>query len=421
MAKGTEIYHVSARQIFDSRGLPTVEAEVMLQEGLIGRAAVPAGASTGSLEAHELRDGGTAFNGMGVTKAVDNIKNIIGPELNGIDPTEQASIDERMCILDGTHNKSRLGANAILAVSLATAKAAAIARHKPLFEYIGDMAGNKEFKLPLALMNFINGGKHAAGSTDIQEFMIMPHGASDFAGQMRVGSEIFQSLKRVLSDVGYATTVGDEGGFAPAFLGGNNEALDLLSSAVVQTGYELGSEVTFALDVAASELYKNEVYSLATEDRALLSGGMISLYKKLVKRYPIASIEDGLDEKDIPAWQALTEVLGDKTQIVGDDLLVTNPDIIRQAIHDKSANAVLIKPNQVGTLTETMEAVRLAQAAGWKTIMSHRSGETEDTTIAHLAVGLGTDQIKTGSVSRSERLAKYNELLRIEEHLATRN
>lgn len=411
------ITHIHARQIFDSRGFPTVEADVTLADGTLGRAAVPSGASTGSGEALELRDGGEAYGGKGTTKAVANINDIIAPALIGKDAGDQRALDNLLLELDGTENKSKLGANAILAVSLAAAKASAIQAGKPLYRYVADMVGQTTFTPPMPLMNLINGGKHAAGSTDIQEFMIIPVSGVTFADRMRIGAEVFMTLKKVLAEKNYGTTVGDEGGFAP-HVSGNAEALDLLSQAVERAGYKLGEDVEFALDVASSELVDAEgKYELKTEGRTLDAAEMVAWYQELAAKYPITSIEDGLGEADWDGWKQLTEAMGEGTQLVGDDLLVTNVKLLKRAIDEKAANAILIKPNQIGSLSETIDAVQMAHEAGWNTVMSHRSGETEDTTIAHLAVGLGCSQIKTGSISRSERLAKYNELLRIEEDL----
>jgi enolase len=412
-----KIKAIKARQIFDSRGVPTVEADLLLEDGSLGRAAVPSGSSTGSGEAVELRDGGNDYGGKGVTKAVQNIREVIAPALTGRDAGTQSEVDATMKILDGTDNKSKLGANAILAVSLAAAKAVAASNKEPLYSYVARMINRQRVSLPVPLMNVINGGKHAAGSTDIQEFMIVPRGADTFAERMKIGAEVFMALKKELQDKGFSTTVGDEGGFAPA-VKGNAEALDLLVAAVKRSGYRLHDQVAFALDVAATELLDEEgKYNLATEGRKLNAEEMVKWYKDLCEKYPIVSIEDGLSEDDWYGWGKLSAALGGHIQLVGDDLLVTNTRLLERAIKDRAANAILIKPNQIGTLTETIEAVRMAHAAGWKTVMSHRSGETEDTTIAHLAVGLGCSQIKTGSMSRSERLAKYNELLRIEEQL----
>ena len=412
-----KIIDIHARQILDSRGNPTIEADVRLSDDTIGRAAVPSGASTGSHEAIELRDGESAYGGKGVTKAVAYINGEIRSALIAEDDLDQASVDKIMIELDGTNNKGRLGANAILAVSLAFAKAAAISRKQPLYVYVAGLAGNQTFTLPLPMMNIINGGAHAAGSTDIQEFMIMPVGAKSFSHCIQIGAEIFHSLAKVLNSHGYSTTVGDEGGYAPAVKNGNAEALELIAEATKNAGYTLGTDVVLALDVAASELIENGKYNLKTEAKQLTSDDMINFYRDITSRFPVVSIEDGLAEDDWTGWQSLTEQLGDKIQLVGDDLLVTNTDFLKRGIAEKSANAILIKVNQIGTLTETISAVTMAHKAGWKAVISHRSGETEDTTIAHLAVGLNTGQIKTGSLSRSDRVAKYNELMRIEEEL----
>jgi enolase len=413
------ITSIHARQILDSRGNPTVEADVLLEDGTMGRAAVPSGASTGSHEAIELRDGGAAYGGKGVLQAVTNVNTELNDLLLGHDASDQAGIDRKMIALDGTENKGRLGANALLAVSLAVAKAAAISKKQPLYEYVATLAGTKTMTLPIPMMNIINGGKHASGSTDIQEFMIMPVGATSFSQCLQIGTEIFHALGKVLVGKGYATTVGDEGGYAPAVKQGNAEALELISEAVTKAGYTLGKDVVLALDVASSELMENGAYKLATENKSLSSSEMVAFYKDLAARFPIVSIEDGLGEDDWDGWKKLTTELGDGLQLVGDDLLVTNTAFLKRAIDEKAGNAILVKVNQIGTLTETIEAVQMAHAAGWKAVMSHRSGETEDTTIAHLAVGLGVGQIKTGSLSRSDRVAKYNELLRIEEQLGT--
>lgn len=411
------IESIIARQIFDSRGFPTVECDVILSDGSLGRAAVPSGASTGSGEALELRDGGDAFNGKGVTKAVDNVMTLIAPALKGAAANDQRAIDQKLLELDGTDNKSKLGANATLAVSLAVAKAAAASKGLPLYAHVGEIAGNSEYTLPMPMLNILNGGKHAEGSTDIQEFMVMPVSAQDFAQAMQMASEIYHALGRVLKGKGYATTVGDEGGYAPSVQGGSNEALELISEAVAKAGYKLGEDVVLALDVASSELATEDGYDFAREGQLYTTDQLISKYEELASKYPLASIEDGLAENDWDGWKWLTERLGKKVQLVGDDLLVTNTKLLQKAIDTEAANAILIKPNQIGTLTETIDAVRMAQDAGWNTVMSHRSGETEDTTIAHLAVGLNTGQIKTGSFSRSDRIAKYNELLRIAEQL----
>lgn len=413
-----EIARIHARQIIDSRGNPTVEADVILKDGTLGRAAVPSGASTGSNEAVELRDGDAAFGGKSVMKAVENVNGVIAQALAGIDASDQQALDQKLIDLDGTPNKGALGANAILAVSLAAAKASALSQGMPLYGYFRHLAGeNGDFRLPVPMMNIINGGKHAAGSTDIQEFMIMPVGAATFSKAIQMGAEIFHALAKVLKDNGYGTTVGDEGGYAPHVKNGNAEALELISTAVEKAGYSLGKDVVLALDVAASELYEDGKYHLATENRSLTSGEMVDWLIELADKYPIASIEDGLAEDDWEAWDMLTKRAGDKLQIVGDDLLVTNVSFLKRGIEEKAANAILVKLNQIGTLSETIDAVKMAHEAGWKAVISHRSGETEDTTIAHLVVGLSTGQIKTGSMSRTDRVAKYNELLRIEEEL----
>lgn len=409
------IKSIKARQIFDSRGFPTVECDVTLDDGSFGRAAVPSGASTGAGEALELRDGGEAYGGKGVSKAVANIHNVIAPALEGRDATYQRAVDDLVRQADGTDNKGQLGANATLAVSLAVAKAAAIHKGQPLYQHVGYLAGNGTFTLPMPMLNILNGGKHAEGSTDIQEFMIVPIGAGSLDEALRMSSEIYHILGKVLRRQKYSTTVGDEGGYAPAVKDGSTGALDLIKEAVRQSGYELATDVSLALDVAASELTNDGVYSFSREGRAYSVDELISKYEELSRQYPIISIEDGLSETDWVGWQKLTARLGSRVQLVGDDLLVTNSKLLEKAIQQKAANAILIKPNQIGTLSETIDAVRLAQDSGWRTVMSHRSGETEDTTIAHLAVGLNTGQIKTGSFSRSDRTAKYNELLRIAE------
>ncbi len=410
---------IHARQIIDSRGNPTVEADVVLADGSAGRAAVPSGASTGSNEAVELRDGDkTRYGGKSVSQAVANVNGPVAQALIGQNATDQRAIDKIIIDLDGTSNKGKLGANATLAVSLAVAKAAAQTKQQPLYAYLQTLAPEvSNFSLPVPMMNIINGGKHAANSTDIQEFMIMPVGAPSFSEAIRMGTEIFHALGKVLSTHGYGTTVGDEGGYAPQVKNGNQEALELISKAVEKAGYKLGTDVMLALDVAASELYENGAYTLITENRKLSSGEMIDWLVELTQKYPIVSIEDGLAEDDWTSWTQLTARIGDKVQIVGDDLLVTNVSFLKHGIDEKAANAILIKLNQIGTLSETVDAVTMAHQAGWHAVISHRSGETEDTTIAHLAVGLATGQIKTGSLSRTDRVAKYNELLRIEEAL----
>jgi len=409
-----QIDSIVARFILDSRGNPTVEADVWIDGGVFGRAAVPSGASTGSHEAHELRDGGKAFGGLGVQKAIDNIHNIIAPAIKGMRADDQFAIDERMIQLDGTPNKEHLGANAILAVSLAVAHAAAKTRGILLYAHINDIAGNPAMSLPMPMMNVLNGGQHAAGSTDIQETMIVPIGAKSYREAAQIGSEVFHALKIVLNKKGYATTVGDEGGFAPAVKRGNQEALDLITEAIEQAGYKKVIDVAIALDVAASELYIDGTYHFSSEHTTRSGAELTSWYKQLKESYPIISIEDGHAEDDWGGWQAITKDMGSSLQLVGDDLLVTNTKRLQRAIDSCAANAILIKPNQVGTLTETVRAIALAKQNGWNAIVSHRSGETEDTTIAHIAVGAGAGQIKTGSLSRSERTAKHNELMRIE-------
>ena len=408
---------ISARQILDSRGNPTVEAEVRLESGSLGRAAVPSGASTGEHEAVELRDGGAAWGGLGVGQAVTNIRTEITQLVVGRDASDQVGLDQAMMALDGTPNKARLGANAILAVSLATAQASAQAKNQQLYEYIANLAGTTP-SLPRPMMNVINGGRHAAGSTDIQEFMIVPLRAGSMEQTLQIGTEVFHALAKVLTKAGYTTLVGDEGGYAPAVRHGNAEAIELIVQAITAAGYPPGTDVALALDVAASELAVGDHYELKTEGKELTVTELIAWYEDLAAKYPIISIEDGLGENDWDGWQALTQRLGGKLQLVGDDLLVTNVELLQRAITQEAGNAILIKPNQIGTLTETIAAVKLAQKNNWKTIVSHRSGETEDVTIAHLAVGLGAGQIKTGSLSRSERVAKYNELLRISEYLS---
>ena len=408
------IQSIKARQIIDSRGNPTVEADVVLSGDILGRAAVPSGASTGSAEALELRDGGNDWSGKAVRTAVKNVNEIIAPALVGHDASDQAAIDQTMQELDGTDNKSKLGANAILSVSLAATKAAAKAKRQPLWRYIADMT-NSTPVLPLPMMNVLNGGAHAAFATDIQEFMIICKGAKTFEDTLKMGTEIFHALAKVLKAHDYPTTVGDEGGYAPHVREGNRESFALLSEAIINAGYNLGTDVAFAMDAASSEFYRDGRYKLKCEGKSLSSSEMVDWLAALVDEFPIVSIEDGLAENDWDGWKLLHERLGDRVQLVGDDLLVTNTSLIRRAIDEESANALLVKPNQIGSLTETIEAVKMAQNSGWRTVMSHRSGETEDTTISHLAVGLGCGQIKTGSLSRTDRIAKYNELLRLAE------
>lgn len=407
------IKEIKARQIIDSRGNPTVEADVILDCGSMGRAASPSGASTGSREAIELRDGDkSVFMGKGVMNAVNNIKNEIAPALLGKEATEQAIIDQIMIDLDGTHNKARLGANAILAVSMACAKAAAISKGQALFEYLK----NDEYRMPVPMMNIINGGEHADNSVDFQEFMIMPVGAPTLSEALRYGAEVFHTLKKVLHDKGYNTAVGDEGGFAPD-LKSNEEAITVILEAIEKAGYVPGKDIMIALDVAASELYKDGNYVLASEGRTLTSAEMVDFYADWCDRYPIISIEDGFDESDWDGFKMQTERLGKHVQLVGDDLFVTNTKILKEGIDKGIANSILIKVNQIGTLTETMNAIQMAKDAGYTAVISHRSGETEDATIADIAVATGAGQIKTGSMSRSDRIAKYNQLIRIEESL----
>jgi enolase len=406
---------VYAREILDSRGNPTVEVEVQLESGAWGRAAVPSGASTGKREAVELRDGDNQrYRGKGVQQAVRNVEENIAPEIEGMEASEQAAVDQALLELDGTPNKSTLGANAILAVSLAVARAAADDAGLPLYAYLGGVGARL---LPVPMLNVLNGGAHADNGIDFQEFMLVPAGADNFSNALRMGVEVFHSLKELLRDKGLATGVGDEGGFAPD-LPSNTAALDLFMQAIERAGYRPGEDVMLALDVAASEFAEaGGRYRLGRENAVRQSDEMVALYESLIERYPIVSIEDGLGEDDWAGWGALTRRLGGKVQLVGDDIFVTNPAIIQQGIKNGIANAVLIKVNQIGTLTETMEAIELAKRAGYGTIISHRSGETEDTFVADLAVAVNAGQIKTGSVARSERTAKYNQLLRIEEEL----
>ena len=410
-----KISKVQARWILDSRGNPTVEAVVGLDDGSRGQAAVPSGASTGAAEALELRDGGSRFMGKGVDRAVANVNQQIAPALIGMEAIDQRAVDRTMLQLDGTDNKSKLGANAILAVSLATAKAAASSEDLALWRYIAQLTDTSETSLPLPMMNIMNGGAHANWTTDIQEYMIMPIGAPSFAEAVRQASEVFHHLGKILKEQGYPTTVGDEGGYAPHLRGGNGEPLKLIEQAVTQAGYQLGQDFVLALDVAASEFYRDGYYELKNDNAKLNTDQMIDYVRELVAGNPLASVEDGLAEEDWIGWTKLTERLGAETQLVGDDLLVTNTQRLQKAIDLKAGNAILVKPNQIGSLSETIDAVKLAKANGFNTVMSHRSGETEDTTIAHLAVGLGCGQIKTGSLSRTDRVAKYNELLRIAE------
>ena len=410
----TAITDIRAREILDSRGNPTVEVDVRLADGTLGRAAVPSGASTGAHEAVELRDGDKArYGGKGVRKAVDAVNGEIFDALSGLDAEEQLHIDRLLVRLDGTPNKARLGANALLGTSLAVAKAAAGARGQPLFRYVG---GARAHVLPVPLMNIVNGGAHADNPIDFQEFMIMPVGAPTLGEALRMGAEIFHALKKRLADAGHATNVGDEGGFAPD-LKSADEALAFVSRAVEAAGFRLGDQVVLALDVASTEFFRDGRYVMEGEGRTLDAAGMVRMYEDLCARYPIVSIEDGMAEDDWDGWAALTQSLGAKVQLVGDDLFVTNPNRLGQGIARGVANAVLVKVNQIGTLSETLEAVDMAHRAGYRAVMSHRSGETEDATIADLAVATNCGQIKTGSLSRSDRLAKYNQLLRIEEAL----
>lgn len=414
-----KIAKIHARQILDSRGNPTVEADVVLEDGSMGRASVPSGASTGINEALELRDADpNLYNGRSVLKAVFNINSEISNILVGKNAIDQEKIDNWMIELDGTENKSNLGANAILAVSLAVAKSVAISHKLPLYKYFNQLSKtHNKFTLPVPIMNIINGGKHGNWGTDIQEFMIIPAGAGSFSEALRAGSEVFHSLEKVLKQNGYPTLVGDEGGFAPKLKQGNEEAFYLISEAVQKAGYKLGEDIVFGIDAAASEFFVSGQYRLISEKKSFSPGELITWYEKLIRKYPIMSIEDGLEQQDWDGWVELTKKLGGSIQLVGDDLLVTNVKFIDKAIQKKACNSILVKLNQIGTLTETIKAVETAEKAGFKSIISHRSGETEDTTIAHLAVGLGTGQIKTGSLSRTDRVAKYNELLRIEEAL----
>jgi len=407
------IERVTAREILDSRGNPTLEVEVELANGNIGRAAVPSGASTGKHEAVELRDGDKSrFGGKGVLKAVANVNGVIASELIGTLATDQTTIDHNLIQLDGTDNKSRLGANAILGASLAVAHAAAGLLNMPLYRYLG----GERFTLPVPMLNILNGGKHAEGSTDFQEFMVVPAGAASFSRAMQMGAEVYQALKKVLKDRGLNTNVGDEGGFAPS-LPSNKDAVEAVLAAIGKAGYKPGKDCFIALDPAASEFYKNKKYVLAKEGVSLTSREMVEYYVKWVSQYPIISIEDGMAEDDWAGWQLMTQKLGDKVLLVGDDLYVTNVNRLSKGLKLKASNAILIKPNQIGTLTETIAAVEMAHLAGWKAVVSHRSGETEDTTIADLAVGLNTGLIKAGAPCRSERTAKYNRLLRIEGEL----
>ncbi|MBN1176588.1 MAG: phosphopyruvate hydratase [Dehalococcoidales bacterium] len=408
------IENVKAMEILDSRGNPTLEVEVELYDGTLGRAAVPSGASTGTHEAVELRDGDKSrYNGKGVLKAVANVNDIIAGVIIGMDAEDQAALDHAMIELDGTPDKSRLGANAILGTSLAAAHAVARLTDMPLYRYLG---GVSTYTLPVPMMNILNGGKHAANSTDLQEFMVMPAGAKNFTHAMQMGAEVYHALKKVLKDRGLDTNVGDEGGFAPS-LPSNRDAVEAILAAIESAGYKAGKDCYIALDPASSEFFENGKYVLAREGKTLTPAEMVDYYVKWANEYPIISIEDGMAEDDWEGWQLITEKLGDRVQLVGDDLYVTNVKRLTRGITQKASNSILIKLNQIGTLTETIDAIRMAQQAGWTAIVSHRSGETEDTTIADLAVGLNTGQIKTGAPCRSERTAKYNRLLRIEAEL----
>ena len=410
------IKEIKARQVLDSRGNPTVEADVFLSNGSVGRAIVPSGASTGAGEALELRDGDASrYGGKGVSKAVWNVNHEIHDLLIG-NSADQERVDQLMLELDGTDNKEKLGANAIFAVSLAVAKAAAKAQGLPFYRYIAALAGTtSEMCLPMPMMNVMNGGAHADWATDFQEYMIIPKGAGTMEEAVRMGAEVFHALKKVLKGRDYPVTVGDEGGYGPKVREGNNEPLECITEAVKAAGYEPGKDIAMAMDVAASEFWNKDHYELKTDGSWKTSADMVDWYKWIIENYPVLSIEDGLDENDWEGWKVLTETLGDKIQLVGDDLFVTNVKLLERGIKEKAANAILIKPNQIGSVSETIAAVMMAKKAGYRTVMSHRSGETEDTSIAHLAVGLGTGQIKTGSMSRSERIAKYNELMRIAE------
>ncbi|WP_457668641.1 phosphopyruvate hydratase [Thiolapillus sp.] len=409
----SEIISVRAREILDSRGNPTIEADVYTADGAMGRAVAPSGASTGSREALELRDGDASrYGGKGVLKAVDNVNGVLRDAVSGMDVADQAALDQRMIELDGTENKSNLGANAILSVSLAAAHAAAQENEQPLYEYLG----SGEMRLPVPMMNIINGGAHADNSVDLQEFMILPVGAPTMREAVRYGAEVFHTLKSVLGKRGLATTVGDEGGFAPN-LSSNEEAIEVILEAIEKAGYKAGEDIYLGLDAASSEFYKDGQYHLASENRSFDSAGFSEYLANWVRQYPIISIEDGMDESDWEGWKLHTEMLGDKVQLVGDDLFVTNTAILQKGIDMGITNSILIKFNQIGTLTETLQAIAMAKKAGYTAVISHRSGETEDTTIADLAVATNTGQIKTGSLSRSDRVAKYNQLMRIEDQL----
>lgn len=411
----TAIVDILGREIIDSRGNPTVEVDVMLEDGSVGRAAVPSGASTGAHEAHELRDGDERYGGKGVQKAVESVNGEIFDCLQGLDAEDQRRIDATMIELDGTENKARLGANAILGASLAVSKAAAMAAELPLYRYLG---GAGAHVLPVPMMNIINGGEHADNPIDVQEFMIMPVSAETMSDAVRMGAEIFHKLKKALQDEGHNTNVGDEGGFAPN-IGSSEDALAFIIKAIEAAGYKAGEDIFIALDAASTEFYEDGKYNLKGEGKTLDAGGMIDYYENLISKFPIISIEDGLAEDDWEGWKAMTDAIGDKCQLVGDDLFVTNPARLKTGIEKGTGNSILVKVNQIGTLTETLEAVEMAQRAGMTAVISHRSGETEDATIADLAVATNAGQIKTGSLARSDRLAKYNQLIRIEEGLGT--
>jgi enolase len=412
----TAIATIIGREILDSRGNPTVEVDVVLEDGHRGRAAVPSGASTGAHEAHELRDGGSRYGGKGVKKAVEAVNTEIRKALDGFDADDQRGLDQLLCDLDGTENKKRLGANAILGVSLAAAKAAAESHEQPLYRYLG---GEEATLLPVPMMNIINGGVHADNNIDFQEFLIVPVGAPSIAEAVRLGAEVFHALKHALKGAGHNTNVGDEGGFAPN-LASTREALDFIMSAIATAGYQPGKDIYLALDVAATELYGEDRYFLKGEKRTLTADQLTAYYAELVSNYPIFSLEDGMSEDDWDGWRVLTDALGDRIQLIGDDVFVTNVTRLKEGIDRHIANAILVKVNQIGTLSETLDAVRMAQEANYAAVMSHRSGETEDATIADLAVATNCGQIKTGSLSRSDRVAKYNQLIRIEEELGPR-
>lgn len=411
-----QIQRVHGREILDSRGNPTVEVDVVLSDGSLGRAAVPSGASTGSYEAVELRDGGSRYNGTGVQTAVQNVNTVIAEAVAGQD-FDQRTLDDTLIALDGTPNKGKLGANAILGVSLAFAHACAASKNVPLYRHFADIAGTPGLlRLPTPMMNILNGGKHADKSTDLQEFMIVPAGFSSFSEALRAGAEVFHALKKILKKQGFSTTVGDEGGFAPS-LSSNEAALQVIVEAIDAAGYKPGEQIMIAIDAAATELYEDGVYNLASENRTATSDEMIAMYADWLEKYPIVSLEDGLAEDDWDGWKKLTAQLGDRLQLVGDDLFVTNVERLKKGIDEKAGNSILIKVNQIGSLSETIDAMRMAEDASMTAVVSHRSGETEDVTIADFVVGMNAGQIKTGSLSRSDRVAKYNELLRIEEAL----